>query len=97
MIVFIRPTGFPLGQTLGFNPNGSAASLDTAPVNASLQTTDLVLLLSGGQLALVNPALLAGAGALTVANLTALIAALPTTLPATAGQLWVNAGVLSIS
>ena len=97
MIVFVRPTGFPIGQTLGFSPNGSAASLDTAPVNTSLLSTDVVLIESGGALCKVDPALLAGAGALTVSNLTALVAALPTALPPAPGELWLNAGVLSLS
>ena len=50
MNVFIRPTGAPLGQTLGFGPNGSSASLDTAPVESALAAGDLVLMQRAGAL-----------------------------------------------
>nr|WP_294547713.1 hypothetical protein [uncultured Rhodopila sp.] len=50
MNVFIRPTGAPLGQTLGFGPNGSSASLDTAAIETALATGDLVLIQRNGAL-----------------------------------------------
>lgn len=55
MMIFIRPTGAPLGvgATLGFAPNGSAASLDTAPVNPAMLPTDYVLTQRAGALAKV--------------------------------------------
>ena len=65
MLVFIRPTGAPLGvgATLGFAPNGSAASLDTAPVNGSVGPADYVLVQSGGALAKVGVAQFASGAA----------------------------------
>ena len=65
MMVFIRPTGAPLGvgTTLGFGPNGSAASLDTAPVKTTVLSSDYILLQSDGALVKVlSGTLLAEAG-----------------------------------
>jgi hypothetical protein len=52
MNVFIRPTGAPLGVglTLGFAPNGSAASLDTAPVETEFAGGDMLLIQRAGAL-----------------------------------------------
>lgn len=36
-------------------------------------------------------------GTSTIAGLTAVITGLPTTLPGTSGQLWLNGGILSVS
>ncbi len=63
MNVYIRPTGAPLGQTIGFAPNGSSASLDTAPVNASVGVADYVLVQSAGALVKVAAAAFAPSGA----------------------------------
>ncbi len=87
MNVFVRPTGQTLGQTLGFGPNGSAASLDTAPVNAGLLTGDYLLVQSGGALAKVLASNLFGSG------MSAWLATLPTSytgLPI--GAWWNNGG-----
>ncbi len=90
MMVFIRPTGAPLGigVTLGFGPNGSAASLDTAPVNTTPVTGDYVLIQSGGLLAKM------AAANLIPAAMTAWLAALPTSPASVAvGGWWNNGGV----
>ena len=96
MMVFLRPTGSPLGQTLGLGPNGSPASLDTAPANTALLPGDILLIQSGGQLCTLPPSALPPPP-LTVAGLTAVVATLPTALPAAAGELWLDNGVLTIS
>jgi hypothetical protein len=95
MMVFIRPTGCPVGQTLGFGPNGSSASLDTAPAFTSIEANDQVLIERAGALALLPVALFAG-GPLGP-PLTTLLQSLPTVLPATSGQLWLDGGVLALS
>jgi hypothetical protein len=54
--VSLRPTGAPLnvGATLGFGPNGSSASLDTAPDNPAIAATDYLLVQSAGTLVKVS-------------------------------------------
>lgn len=77
MKVFIRPTGAPLGAgvTLGFGPNGSAASLDTAPVNSGFAEGDLLLVQSDGGLVKVPATVLPGP--ITRANVVAALGYLP--------------------
>lgn len=95
MMVFLRPTGSPIGQTLGFGPNGSSASLDTAPAFTTIDTGDQVLIERAGALALLPVALFAGSP--LGPQLLALMQSLPTALPPTSGQLWLDGGVLALS
>lgn len=58
------------------------------------QPTDLIPISRNGQ----NYSLsVNNFNSLTVANLTAVIVSLPTTLPSTSGQLWLNGGILCVS
>ncbi len=95
MMVFLRPTGSPIGQTLGFGPNGSSASLDTAPAYTAVEATDLVLIERAGALATLPATLFAGQP--LGPQLLTLMQSLPTVLPATSGQLWLDGGVLALS
>jgi hypothetical protein len=59
----------------------------TIASGATILASDILAIQSTANAAMPN----------TVAALTALIASLPTTLPDSAGKLWNNGGVLSIS
>lgn len=95
MRVFIRPTGAPLGQTIGFGPNGSSASLDTAEVVSSTQAGDLILVQRNG--ALVKTDVSALATSISLSQLTGLIQALGTVEPGGSGTLWLDGGLLALS
>lgn len=95
MMVFLRPTGSPIGQTLGFGPNGSSASLDTAPAFTTIDTGDQVLIERAGALATVPATLFASA--VLAAQLQALMVTLPSTPPGGAGQLYLDGGVLAVT
>lgn len=69
--------------------------LDLYPRASAVDGTELQLIVKNG--ATMTASVAQTQGSASVDGLTALIATLPTTLPATAGRLWVNGGVLCVS
>lgn len=74
---------------MGYNP-----SIDNLPLGGDEK---IILIGAGREYATAQQIANLGGGGLSVAALTALFLALPTTLPATSGILWLNGGVPSIS
>lgn len=93
----VRPTQMQQGSPLLLHVDGVFFTLDVSQLDnailAALVENGIPVDQDGFPLLIITSL----PGGLTLASLTALVLSLPTTLPATAGVLWLDGGVLAIS